>query len=75
MAQHMELFLWGDSCTRNMTSDEIANDYELKQEGHCGALQRYKRLYTCSTCKFSAPLHGEGPFEAVHNSLVLKKLQ
>lgn len=74
---HGDYFYGEIPCTRNMTSDEIANDYEL-QTGKV-IVERFKDINPDYIPAVLVNSHGpftwgEDPFEAVHNSVVLEEV-
>ncbi len=74
---HGDYFYGEIPCTRNMTSDEIANDYEL-QTGKV-IVERFKDINPDYIPAVLVNSHGpftwgKDPFEAVHNSVVLEEV-
>lgn len=74
---HGDYFYGEIPCTRNMTSDEIANNYEL-QTGKV-IVERFKNInpdyIPAVLVKSHGPFTwGKDPFEAVHNSVVLEEV-
>ena len=74
---HGDYFYGEIPCTRNMTSEEIANDYEL-QTGKV-IVERFKNINPDYTPAVLVKSHGpftwgKDPFEAVHNSVVLEEV-